>query len=233
MAVASLVSGTRQRPRRRVDAELQALCVHVVRERLHVGEFPIGQNPARCIASSLPGVVDVHVKIAGALHPRGDHRVGDRAHRRIVDGASEMIPTVPPHRRRSCKTVVGYLVERRRVDACGQTACGVGSADGRHLLFAPVRADDRDAQLVARRRDAAVLGAPRVRRRSGNGGKPERRALDRAVHDRLLGVRRDYAASQRVSVGIEDEHGFAERPVAVGEAPHPAACEIRRRRHTS
>ena len=72
-------------PGRGVDAELEALGVHVVGQRLHVGELRVGVQHAVGVALALPGVVDVDVDVAGVFHAGGDDLVGGVANVLVGD----------------------------------------------------------------------------------------------------------------------------------------------------
>ena len=101
---AACVLGTSLRTGPGVDANLEALGVNVVGQRLHVGEFAIGVDVALSITLTLPGVVNVHVDVPGVFHAGGHHGIGGGADIRIVHLAGKEVPAVPAHgrRRRQC-----------------------------------------------------------------------------------------------------------------------------------
>ena len=70
--------GAGLRARVGVDAELEALRVDVVGERLHARREPlrVGHDRAVGVAAHLPAVVDHDVLVAGVLHAARDQRVG-------------------------------------------------------------------------------------------------------------------------------------------------------------
>src|SRR5260370_12564427 len=91
-----------------VDAELEALSVHVVGERLDAaGEAArIGNQPPPRLSSHLPAIVHDDVAVAGLAHAARDHGVGRLPDQLGGDVAPEVIPAVPPHGRRAGETVV-------------------------------------------------------------------------------------------------------------------------------
>src|SRR5208282_794575 len=95
--IAALVARAGFRPRRGVDADLQASPVNEFRERFDVSELLVRPDATLCIACALPAVIDVDVDVAGLFHAvRGDG-VCRAAHVRCGHLAGEVIPTVPAH----------------------------------------------------------------------------------------------------------------------------------------
>ena len=84
-----------------IDAELQALRMHVVGQRFHAGGkvLGVGVDEAVRVAFAVPAVVDVHVLVAGVFHAARDHRVGGLADHLFVHVAGELVPAVPAHLR--------------------------------------------------------------------------------------------------------------------------------------
>src|SRR3989442_15381385 len=84
-----------------VDAEFEALGVHVVGERLDaVGEARgIRHESSLRVTYHLPAVVDHDVPIPSVAHAARDHGVGGFADPPVRDVAPEMVPAVPAHRR--------------------------------------------------------------------------------------------------------------------------------------
>ena len=83
----------------RVKAQLQTFAMNVVRERFHSGGESLrirNDSPLR-IATHLPAVVDVHILIAGRLHPAANHRVGHLPNEFVAHVTAKLVPTVPPH----------------------------------------------------------------------------------------------------------------------------------------
>src|SRR5262249_43529951 len=91
-----------------VDAELQALVVNVVGDGLDAVGKRRRVRLQRAVGGARrqrPAVVDVHVLVAGVLHAAGHHGVGDLTDEVRVDVARELVPAVPPHRRRGGQPV--------------------------------------------------------------------------------------------------------------------------------
>src|SRR3989442_9301714 len=84
-----------------VDAEFEALGVHVVGERLDaVGEARgIRHESSLRVTYHLPAVVDHDVPIPSVAHAARDHGVGGFADQPVRDVAPEVVPAVPAHRR--------------------------------------------------------------------------------------------------------------------------------------
>ena len=98
VAVAAFVPRASLRPGRRIDAEFQALAVHIFSKRLHVGEFLVRLNAVEFTAAlALPRVVDVDVLPPVIDQPDG---VGRSTHVGVRHLTAKMVPTVPPHGRR-------------------------------------------------------------------------------------------------------------------------------------
>ncbi len=94
-----------------VDAELQALAVHVVGEGLDaVREADrVGHQVAARVALGLgPAVVEVDVLVAGRLEALGDEDVGDALDHRLVELGPAVggVPVVEAHLRRQVEAVV-------------------------------------------------------------------------------------------------------------------------------
>ena len=92
MAQAAFKTGAGLRSGSAVDAELQALAVHVVGEALHVREFLVGMQHAAAVALALPGVVDVDIHIARVAHTRRDDQVGGCLHVLLRHLAGKPVP---------------------------------------------------------------------------------------------------------------------------------------------
>jgi len=97
VAEAAFVASTGLWSGRGVDAELEALGVDVVAERLHVGEAAVGMELSVGVAGALPGVVDVDVDVAGVAHAGGDHEIGCGTNVGVGDVFCEVIPAIPAH----------------------------------------------------------------------------------------------------------------------------------------
>ena len=110
--VAALVAGAGLRPGRGVKADLQALAVDVIGQRLHVGELLVGKHVAVRVPPGFPAVVNVDVGPAVVDQAAGHHRVRRGAHVRLVDVAAETIPAIPAHRRRQRDGVAADDLER-------------------------------------------------------------------------------------------------------------------------
>ncbi len=97
------------RPGRRVNSRLQAQAVYVRRERIHVGEVPVGKDVPCGVAERPdaerigigravhPAIIDVYVLVSGVGHPGRHHNVCRFADERIGDAAVMSIPVVPSH----------------------------------------------------------------------------------------------------------------------------------------
>src|SRR5438477_6763613 len=85
----------------RVDAQLESLAMHIVRQRLHAGweALGVGLDVAVGVALALPAIVNVHVLEAGVLQARLDHGIGGLADQSLVDIAGKFVPAVPAHLR--------------------------------------------------------------------------------------------------------------------------------------
>ena len=117
------VAGARRRPRRSVDARLEALGVDVVGEGLHVGETLVGVDHALRVARLAaerwvggarlhrPAIINVHVLVAVIHHAAADHRVGGGAHDLVGHVALPHIPTVPAHVRRQGQRLAAHDLE--------------------------------------------------------------------------------------------------------------------------
>ena len=93
----------RRPPRRRVDAGLQALGVHLVEEALHVAELRVGlEGVAHAAALALPAVVEVAVGVTVVDESLVNERSERFAHIRLVHHrpAAESAERVESHRRR-------------------------------------------------------------------------------------------------------------------------------------
>jgi hypothetical protein len=87
-----------------VDAELQALAVHVVRDRLDAVGEPHRvrhQVPGAVAVRQRPAVVEVDVGVAGVLEPLGDEQVGDAPDHLLVELGAAVggVPVVEAHGR--------------------------------------------------------------------------------------------------------------------------------------
>ena len=82
----------------RIDAQLQALRVHVVGQRFHAGGKVLGVRVDETfrVAFAVPAVVDVHVQVAGVFHAARDHGIGGLADHLFVDVAGELFQLFQP-----------------------------------------------------------------------------------------------------------------------------------------
>jgi hypothetical protein len=68
---------TSQRSCIRVETEFQSFAVDIIRKRFDAGRKSrrVGDDCPIRIAADLPAIVDVHVLVAGSLHPGAEHGV--------------------------------------------------------------------------------------------------------------------------------------------------------------
>src|SRR6185369_16526458 len=105
VTVTAFVTGAGVGTGRRINPELQTFAVNIIGQRLHVRKFLVGLDVTLRVAAGFPGVVNVDVSVSGCPHAVTGHGVGNTAHRRVINPAGELIPTVPTHRRRARQTV--------------------------------------------------------------------------------------------------------------------------------
>ena len=98
---------------RRVDTNLQSLGMHVIREGLHVGKLPVGDDISFRVPFILPGVINIDIDVSQLAHAGGHHGIGHGADRGVIDFAREFVPAVPTHGRSSYQAVVRQVVQRR------------------------------------------------------------------------------------------------------------------------
>ena len=104
MSVAAFISRTRLWAGRRINADLQALCVNVIHQSLHIAKFLVGLDSSLLIANAFPTVIYIYVNIASILHAVAGNCIGGRSNISGRNFASKMIPAIPSHRR-SCRTL--------------------------------------------------------------------------------------------------------------------------------
>ncbi len=109
----SRIARARLVSRARVDADLQPLRVHIIRKRLHVGKLLVRMQQAVLVALAFPRVVDVHVDVPCVLHAAGDNLIRGIANVLVRYLSEEVVPAVPPHRRRGSHLRWGQLRRRR------------------------------------------------------------------------------------------------------------------------
>src|SRR5437588_12836707 len=73
--------------------------MNVVREGFHSRGEPlrIRDDSPLGITTHLPTVVDIHILIAGRLHPAANHRVCHLPNEFVAHVTAKLVPTVPPH----------------------------------------------------------------------------------------------------------------------------------------
>ena len=140
--------------------------MHIIGERFHVWKLLIGRDMPLCVATCFPGVVNIDVLIAGLFHPITGHGIGHSADRGVIHAPCKLVPTVPPHRRRFGKAVVGHLMNRRQGEAGGIRAFAERRAVSDHVDELGVgAAPRRQVQLVIHQLafvfHAALIGSVR------------------------------------------------------------------------
>jgi hypothetical protein len=84
-----------------IDAELEALAVEIVPQRLHAGGklLRVGLQASVLVAlRSHPGIVKHQIPVTGIPHPAAYHDDRNPADLLLIDLLVKAIPTVPAHR---------------------------------------------------------------------------------------------------------------------------------------
>src|SRR5262249_14287255 len=85
----------------RVDPELEALLMNVVRERLDASRkaHRIGDDPAPGVTGDLPAIVDDDVLVTRVAHAARGQGIRGLANQRRAHVTAEVVPAVPAHGR--------------------------------------------------------------------------------------------------------------------------------------
>ena len=139
---------------------------------------------------------------------------------------AEFVPTVPTHRRRLGKAVIGHRLEFRKSYRRRRSGHRVPGDPLRDDLAGDAAPGGHcDVKLVALQSGRELGAALFVLA----GDEVELVSVDAALDDRAFAVRHHHPAGHFVAFRFQDELVFAAAAVFADEIAHPAAGEIRRR----
>ena len=87
---------------RGINPNFKAFGMDVIGQRFHVRELGVRMDHALRVALTFPGVVDIHINIAGVPHSACHDLIGRVTNILVGDLIGEIVPAIPAHWRRFC-----------------------------------------------------------------------------------------------------------------------------------